>query len=66
MQMQYKKLYTDNNQLLLRSCIVAERHTTRKNILNKETQEYIIVHMQVAELQYKQHIQMKKSALSYA
>jgi uncharacterized 2Fe-2S/4Fe-4S cluster protein (DUF4445 family) len=52
MQMQDKKLQTDEKQLILRSCLVAECDTTSKNILNKEIREYVVVHIQVAELAY--------------
>jgi hypothetical protein len=52
MQTQHKKLQTHEKELILRSCVVAECHTTSKNILNKEIREYVGVHMRVAELAY--------------
>jgi hypothetical protein len=48
MQTQHKKLQTHEKELFLRSCVVAECHTTSKNILNKEIREYVVVHMRVA------------------
>jgi hypothetical protein len=59
MQTQHKKLQTHEKELFLRSCVVAESHSTSKNILNKEIREYVVVHMRVAELAYKRPVQTK-------
>jgi hypothetical protein len=59
MQMQHKKLQTHEKELFLRSCVVAECHTASKNIRNKTTQEYVVVHMRAAELADKRHVQTK-------
>jgi hypothetical protein len=52
MQSQHKKLQTDEKKLSLRSRVAPECYPTSKNILNKKIQEYVVVHMQVAELAY--------------
>jgi hypothetical protein len=44
--------------LFLPSYLVAE-YTTSENILNKKIRQNMVVHMQVAELVYERHIQMK-------
>jgi hypothetical protein len=59
MQTQHKKLQMPEKELFLRSCVVAECHTASKNILNKNIQEYVVVHMRAAELAYKRHVQTK-------
>jgi hypothetical protein len=43
----------------LQSCVVAEYHTTSKNILNKKIREYVVMHMRVAVLAYKRRVQTK-------
>jgi DUF4097 and DUF4098 domain-containing protein YvlB len=53
MQTQHKKLQMHEKQLFLRSCVVAECHTASTNILNKKIREYVVVHIEAAELAYK-------------
>jgi hypothetical protein len=43
--------------------MVAECQTTSKNILIKEIQEYVVVHMRVTELVYKRCVQIKNFLL---
>jgi hypothetical protein len=58
MQTQHKKPQTDEKELFLRSCVVAECHTASKLFL-KKIQEYVVVHMRATDLAYKRHVQMK-------
>jgi hypothetical protein len=53
MQTLHKKLETHEKELFLQTSVVAECHTTSKNILNKEIRQYVVVHMRVAEIAYK-------------
>jgi hypothetical protein len=39
--------------------VIAECHTKSKNILNKEIQEYVVMHMRAAECASKQCVQTK-------
>jgi hypothetical protein len=57
--MQYNKLQKHEKELFLRRCVMAECDTASKNILSKKIREYVVVHMRVPELAYKQRVQMK-------
>jgi hypothetical protein len=59
MQMLHKKLLTYKKELFLRSYVLAECQTASKNILNKKIRDYVVVHMQAAELAYKRRVPMK-------
>jgi hypothetical protein len=59
MQTLHLKLQMHEIELFLRSYMVAESHTTSKNILNKEIGVYVVVHMCVAERAYKQRVETK-------
>jgi hypothetical protein len=59
MQAQYKKLQTHEKELFLQTSVVAECHTASKNLLNQKIREYVVAHIQAAELAYKRRVHTK-------
>jgi hypothetical protein len=53
MQTLHNKLQMHEKALYVRSCVVAEDHSTSRNSLNKKIRENMVVHMCAAEIRYK-------------